>query len=149
MKTASEQPHTVRTRLTTNSKIIKTIIAAILDKKGEDVISLNLKKIPEAIADFFIICEASNPNLVKAIADNVEKMVLEECGEKPFKMEGKQGEKWILVDYVDVVVHCMMPEARGFYNMEELWHDAQKKEHIAKSNAERDFPITKTIDGTK
>jgi ribosome-associated protein len=69
--------------------------------------------------------------MVKAIADNIEKKVLEECGEKPFKFEGKQGEKWILVDYVDVVVHCMMPETRGFYNLEELWHDAEKKEHTS------------------
>ncbi len=129
MKTnGSESPGT-KVRLTTNSKIIKTIISAILDKKGEAVVSLNLKNIPEAIADFFIICEASNPNLVKAIADHVEKQVWELCGEKPFKTEGKYGEKWILVDYVDVVVHCMLPEARHFYNLEDVWHDAAKKEH--------------------
>lgn len=129
MKTVSTANTLQRPRLTTNSKIIKTIVAAILDKKGEEVISLNLKKIPEAIADFYILCEASNPNLLKAIADNVEKKVMEECGEKPYRMEGKQGEKWILVDYIDVVVHCMMPEARAFYNMEELWSDAEKKEY--------------------
>lgn len=117
------------TRLTTNSKIIKTIVNAIHDKKGEEVVSLNLKKIPEAVADFFVICEANNPNLVKAIADNVEKMVKEECDEKPYRFEGKQGEKWILIDYVNVVVHCMMTDVRGFYNLEDLWQDAQKKEH--------------------
>lgn len=116
-------------QLTTNSKIFKTIVSAIQDKKGEDIISLNLKKVPEAIADFFIICEASNPNLLKAIADNVEKDVKEHCGEYPYKYEGKQGDKWILIDYVNVVVHCMMPETRGFYNLEELWSDATKKEH--------------------
>jgi ribosome-associated protein len=129
LKSASEEPKTVLTRLTTNSKIIKTIIAAIQDKKGEEVISLNLKKIPESIADFFIICEAGNPNLLKAIADNVEKKVKEVCGEWPYRFEGKQGDKWILIDYVNVVVHCMMPEMRGFYNLEDLWQDAQKKEH--------------------
>lgn len=116
-------------QLTTNSKIIKTIVSAIQDKKGEEIISLNLKKVPEAIADFFIICEASNPNLLKAIADNVEKEVKEQCGEYPFKYEGKQGDKWVLIDYVNVVVHCMLPETRGFYNLEELWSDATKKAH--------------------
>lgn len=131
MKTSNDVTSVAKTKLNTNSKLMKTILAAILDKKGEEVVSLNLKKIPEAIADFFIICEANNPTLVKAIADNIEKKVLEECGEKPFKFEGKQGEKWILVDYVDVVVHCMMPETRGFYNLEELWHDAEKKEHTS------------------
>ncbi len=129
MKTITEGSKKSKARLTLNSKIIKTIIAAIQEKKGEEIIALNLKKIPEAIADFFIVCEASNPNLVKAIADNVEKMVFEVCGEKPFKMEGKQGEKWVLVDFVDVVVHCMMPETRGFYNLEDLWQDAEQKKY--------------------
>lgn len=128
MKTGAAEKNRQKPRLTLNSKLIKTIIAAIQDKKGEGIISLNLKKIPEAVADFFIICEASNPNLLKAIADNVEKEVLENCIEKPFKFEGKQGDKWILIDYVNVVVHCMMTEMRGFYNLEELWQDAEKKE---------------------
>ena len=130
MKTLTEEKGKQKSRLNTNSKIIKTIVAAIQEKKGEEVISLNLKKIPEAVADFFIICEANNPNLVKAIADNVEKIVKEECGERPYRFEGKQGEKWILIDYVDVVVHCMMSDMRGFYNLEELWQDAERKEHI-------------------
>lgn len=129
MKTPSQETPSTQAKLTQNSRIIKTIIAAILDKKGEEIISLNLKKIPEAIADYFIVCEASNPNLLKAIANNIEKEVLEKCGEKPFKFEGKQGEKWILVDYVDVVVHCMMTDTRAFYNLEELWQDAEMKEH--------------------
>lgn len=129
MKTVTDAKAKQKTRLTTNSKIIKTIIAAIHEKKGTEVISLNLKKIPEAVADFFVICEANNPNLVKAIADNVEKRVQENCGEKPYKFEGKSGEKWILIDYVDVVVHCMMSDVRGFYNLEDLWQDAEKKEY--------------------
>jgi ribosome-associated protein len=129
LKTVTEAKAKQKTRLTTNSKIIKTIIAAIQEKKGSEVISLNLKKIPEAVADFFVICEANNPNLVKAIADNVEKRVQENCGEKPYKFEGKSGEKWILIDYVDVVVHCMMSDVRGFYNLEDLWQDAEKKEY--------------------
>ncbi|MBK7691501.1 MAG: ribosome silencing factor [Bacteroidetes bacterium] len=129
LKTVTDAKAKQKTRLTTNSKIIKTIIAAIQEKKGTEVISLNLKKIPEAVADFFVICEANNPNLVKAIADNVEKRVQENCGEKPYKFEGKSGEKWILIDYVDVVVHCMMSDVRGFYNLEDLWQDAEKKEY--------------------
>lgn len=129
MRTSLEAPVKQKSSLTYNSKIIKTIIAAIQDKKGEEIISLNLKKIPESIADFFIVCEASNPNLLKAIADNVEKKVHEECDEKPYKQEGRQGDKWILIDYVNVVVHCLMPETRGFYNLEELWQDAERKQH--------------------
>ncbi len=129
MKTVTDPTPKKLQRLTLNSKLIKTIIAAIHEKKGEEIISINLKKIPEAVADFFIVCEGSNPNLIKAIADNIEKMVQQECGEKPFKFEGKSGEKWILVDYVNVVVHCMTPDVRGFYAIEDLWHDAEQKEH--------------------
>ncbi len=129
MKTTTDEKPKKIARLTLNSKLIKTIIAAIDEKKGEEIISINLKKIPEAVADFFIVCEANNTTLLKAIADNIEKRVQEECGEKPFRFEGKSGEKWILVDYVNVVVHCMMADVRGFYALEELWHDAEQKEH--------------------
>lgn len=129
MKTSIDEKPNRLSRLTLNSKLIKTIIAAIDEKKGEEIVSINLKKIPEAVADFFIICEAGNPNLLKAIADNVEKRVLELCGEKPYRFEGKSGEKWLLVDYINVVVHCMLPDMRGFYALEEVWHDAEQKKH--------------------
>ena len=118
-------------RLNRNSKIFKTIINAILDKKGENVVSLDLRKIPEAVADFFVICEASNNNQLRAIADNVEKEMKEKCGEKPFKHEGRQAEQWILVDYVNIVVHIMLPEPRKFYQLEELWSDAVITEHLS------------------
>lgn len=129
MKTTSEEKPKKLSRLTLNSKIIKVILASIDEKKGEEIVSINLKKIPEAVADFFIVCEASNPNLVKAIADNVEKRVQEECGEKPYRFQGKSGDKWILVDYINVVVHCMMPDVRALYSLEEVWHDAEQKQH--------------------
>ena len=118
-----------QTRLTRNNKIFKSIIKAIQEKKGENIISLDLRKIPEAVADFFIICEASNPTLLKAIADFVEFDVKEKCGEMPYKHEGKQGQQWILIDYINVVVHIMLPEPRKFYQLEELWSDAQGLEH--------------------
>lgn len=129
MKTSNDELVKKTSRLTLNSKLIKTILAAIDEKKGEEIISINLKKIPEAVADFFIICEASNPNLLKAIADNVEKRIQENCGEKPYRFQGKSGDKWILVDYINVVVHCMLPETRALYSLEEVWHDAEQKQH--------------------
>lgn len=117
------------TKLTKSSKIIKTIIATIHDKKGENVISLDLRKIPEAVADFFIICEANNPTLLKAIADEIEHEVKEKCGESAYKHEGRQAQQWILIDYVNVVVHIMLPEPRKFYRLEEMWSDAVSTEH--------------------
>ena len=117
------------TRITRNSKLFKVIIHAIQEKKGERIVSLDLKKIPEAVTDFFIICEATNPIQLKAIADFVEEEVKKKCGEIPYKHEGRQGEQWILIDYVNIVVHIMLPEPRKFYKLEEMWSDASVMEH--------------------
>lgn len=117
------------TRLTRSSKIFKAIIHAIHEKKGENVISLDLRKIPEAVADFFIICEANNSTQLKAIADYIEYDVKEKTGELVYKHEGKQGLQWILIDYVNVVVHVMLTETRKFYQLEEMWSDAPAMEH--------------------
>jgi ribosome-associated protein len=117
------------TRLTKNSKIFKTIIHAIQEKKGEHIVSMDLRKIHEAVADFFIICQANNPNQLKAIADEIEHQVKENCSESPYKHEGRQAQQWILIDYVNVVVHVMLPEPRKFYQLEELWSDAPATEH--------------------
>jgi ribosome-associated protein len=118
------------TRLSRSSRVFKTIINAIHEKKGERVISLDLRKIHEAVADFFIICEATTSTQVKAIGDFVQEKLKEECDEIPFKHEGYQHAKWILVDYVNVVVHVMQPETRRFYQLEELWSDADLMEHF-------------------
>jgi len=117
------------TRLTRNSKIFKTIIQAILDKKGEHIISLDLRKIPEASADFFIVCEATSTTQIKAITDYIEDQVRLLCGELPYKHEGKQAAQWVLIDYVNVVVHAMHPESRKFYQLEEMWSDAVSQMH--------------------
>ena len=115
--------------LTRNSKIIKTIIAAIQEKKGENIISLDLRKINEAVADFFIVCEASNQPQVRAIADNVVDQVREKCEENPYHHEGYQQLQWVLIDYVNVVVHVMQSETRKFYQLEEMWSDAAAADH--------------------
>jgi ribosome-associated protein len=117
------------TRLSRSSKIFKSIVHAIHEKKGQNVVSLDLKKIPEAVADFFIICEATNPNQLKAIADSIEFEVKENLGEVAYKHEGRQGEQWVLIDFVDIVVHIMLPETRKFYQLEEMWSDAPSMEH--------------------
>ncbi len=116
-------------KLTKNSKLFKSIIAAIQEKKGENIVSLDLRKIPEAVADFFIVCEATSQPQVKAIADNIEARVKENCGENVFHKEGLQSMQWVLVDFVDVVIHVMQPETRKFYNLEEMWSDAAVEEH--------------------
>ena len=116
-------------RLNRNSKIFKTIIRGIQDKKGENIVSLDLRKIPEAVADFFIICEANNQPQIRAISDFVEEEVKKKCQETPYHYEGKQNLQWVLIDYVNIVIHIMTPETRKFYKLEEMWSDAPLEEH--------------------
>jgi ribosome-associated protein len=116
-------------RLTKNSRIFKAVIHAIQEKKGHNIISLDLRKIPEAVADFFIICEASSTTQVKAIADFIEVHIKDACDERPYKHEGIQALQWVLLDYVNIVIHIMLPESRRFYKLEEMWSDAALDEH--------------------
>jgi len=117
------------TKLTKSSRLFKTIIKAIQEKKGENIVSLDLRKIHEAVADFFIICEASNPQQVRAIAEFTEEEVRKQCDEQAYKHEGYQALQWVLIDYVNIVVHVMLPEPRKFYQLEEMWSDAAREEH--------------------
>ena len=116
-------------RLTKNSKIFKAIIHAIKEKKGDHIVSFDLRKIPEAVADFFIICEASSTTQVRAIADYVEEHIKKDVQESPYHSEGHQAAHWILIDYVNIVVHVMQPETRKFYKLEEMWSDAEVEEY--------------------
>jgi ribosome-associated protein len=115
------------TRLNKNAKILKTLIHAIQEKKGENLMLLDLRRIPEAVADFFIICEATSQTQVKAIADYTQTHVKDVLGELPYRHEGQQNAHWILIDYVNVVVHVMQPEARKFYRLEEMWSDGESE----------------------
>ena len=119
----------VSKRINRNSKLFKTILAAILEKKGEEIVSLDLRKIPEAVADFFLICDARSQPQIRAIAEHIEQLVKEKCGEVPYRSEGNQKLQWVLIDYVDVVVHVMLPENRTFYRLEEMWSDALTMKH--------------------
>lgn len=115
-------------RLTRSSKILKVITKAIQDKKGEHLVSLDLRKIPEAVADFFVICEAGSSTQVKAIADHVEEEVWAQCGERIYRHEGHSGLHWVIVDFINVVVHVFQQETRKFYRLEEMWSDAVVEE---------------------
>ena len=116
------------TKLSKNSKLYKTVIKAIQDKKGENIVVLDLRKIPEAVADFFIICEGTSTPQIRAIASEIEDKVKEASGEGVFHKEGFQNLQWVLMDYVNIVIHIMMPEPRAFYSLEEMWSDATIEE---------------------
>ena len=125
---ASRKKNTI-TRLNANSRIFKLIIKAIQEKKGEQIVSLDLRKIPEAVSDYFIVCQATTNIQVRAIADHVEDTIKKQLGELPYRHEGYHALQWVLIDYVNVVVHVMQPEARKFYKLEEMWSDAPLQEY--------------------
>ena len=123
-----DKPSTIR-RLNRNSKIFKSVIQAIGEKKGENIISLDLRNIPEAVADFFVICDAGSGTQVKAIADCIEEKVKKQTGESPYRQEGTAALQWVLIDYINIVVHIFQPETRRFYQLEEMWSDASRMDH--------------------
>ncbi|MDC1283892.1 ribosome silencing factor [Saprospiraceae bacterium] len=101
------------------------IIDAIQDIKGKNIVSLDLRNLDEAPADFFIICEGDSTTQVSALAGNVIKRVKDELGVIPGNREGMINAKWVLVDYFNTVVHIFYPETRQFYDLEDLWNDAE------------------------
>lgn len=125
--TALQGRKKANTRLTRNSKLFKSILKSIKDKKGEEIVSLDLKKIDEAVADFFVVCQANSNIQIKAIADFIEETVWNECEEKPYHVE--YGKDWTLIDFVNIVVHVFQSEQRKFYDLEGLWEDAERMEH--------------------
>ena len=125
---ASRRKSTI-TRLNSNSRIFKFILKAINEKKGENIVSIDLRKIPEAVSDYFVVCEASSTTQVRAIADFVEETIKKELGEIPYRHEGFNALQWVLIDYVNIVVHIMLPQTRKFYKLEEMWSDAALSEH--------------------
>ncbi len=105
-------------------KLIETIVGAIEDKKGKNIVSLDLSGFDGAICSTFVVCNADSTTQVAAIADGIEEKVRETLGEKVWRVEGQQTALWIAMDYVDVVVHIFTTELREFYKLEELWADA-------------------------
>ncbi len=100
------------------------IIDAIQDIKGKNIVKIDLQSLAEAPADWFIICEGESTTQVRAISENISKRVKNEMRILPNHIEGVDGSKWILVDYFDTIVHVFYPETRNFYDIEDLWSDA-------------------------
>ncbi|MBS1851256.1 MAG: ribosome silencing factor [Acidobacteria bacterium] len=102
-------------------------IAACQDKKAEQITTLELEKGSGAFTDYFVVCSGSNPRQVQAIADEVEER-LKKAGLRPTHVEGYRQAEWVLLDYVDFVVHVFSEKAREFYDLERLWKSAKKIE---------------------
>ena len=111
-------------KLNSTQTILDAIIEKALEKKASDLIVLNVKSLT-SITDYFLICSASTEPQIKAICDNIRKGT----PHKPFHIEGYEKLSWVLLDYIDVIVHVFKTEERKYYNIEKLWADAPKKEY--------------------
>ena len=109
----------------TAEALIDPIIKGIEEKKGQGIQVFDLRNTGHAVCDFFVICNADSSTQVDAIAYSVEEFVKKLTGESPWKSEGFENKEWILIDYVNVVVHVFQTAVRDFYKLENLWADGE------------------------
>ena len=107
-----------------NNLLLRNIIEGILEKKGQEIIDLDLTKVENSISDHFVICHANSNTQVSAIADSIEKKVKENLNQKAYHREGLMNAMWVLLDFNNIIVHVFQKEFRDYYRLEELWGDA-------------------------
>jgi ribosome-associated protein len=108
-----------------NKQLVDVIVEGMQEVKGQDIVCLDLREIPNSVTDYFIVCHGDSNTQVSAIAKSVEKETREKLQDKPFHKEGVNNSEWVLLDYVNVVVHVFYRETREFYDIEGLWADAK------------------------
>lgn len=106
-------------------QLTETIVKGILEIKGENIVLMDLKGLDGAVTNHFIICEGNSTTQIGSIKDSVQKVVRKELKERPWHVEGTENLEWVLMDYVNVVVHIFNKEKRDFYSLEKLWADAK------------------------
>jgi len=106
-------------------QLITSIIKGIEEVKGENITILDLREIENTVCDYFIICDGNSNTQVNAISGSIQKIVGKEIQEKPWHVEGEGNAEWVLMDYVNIVVHIFQKNIREFYDLESLWGDAK------------------------
>jgi ribosome-associated protein len=108
------------------ARLVDAIVKGIQEVKGKDIVHLDLRGVPNTVCDHFVICHGDSATQVEAIHNSVERFTREQLGEKPWHTEGVRNAEWVLMDYVDVVVHIFHRDKRGHYALEDLWGDAAR-----------------------
>jgi len=111
------------------ARLVDAVVQGIQEVKGKDVVHLDLRGVPNTVTDHLIICHGDSSTQVEAITGSVEKFTREKANEKPWHTEGERNGEWVLMDYVDVVVHIFHRDKRGYYALEELWGDATRRSY--------------------
>ena len=112
-------------KIVNNDQLISEIIKGIEEVKGENITILDLRDLENTVCDYFIICDGNSNTQVNAISGSIQKLVGKNLQEKPWHVEGESNSEWVLVDYVNIVVHIFQKQVREFYALEELWGDAK------------------------
>ncbi|GAB5565678.1 MAG: ribosome silencing factor [Winogradskyella sp.] len=106
-------------------QLITLIIAGIEEVKGKEITILDLREIENTVCDYFIVCEGTSNTQVNAIVNSIQKQVSKNSKDKPWHIEGTDNAEWVLLDYVNVVVHVFQKHIREYYDIESLWGDAK------------------------
>ena len=109
----------------TAKEIIEQIIEGVQEKKGKEIVVVDMLELGNSICDYFVICQGNSPTQVSAITDSIADMVREKCGKKPYAIDGLRNSQWVAMDYGDILVHIFLPDVRKFYDIEHLWADAK------------------------
>jgi ribosome-associated protein len=109
----------------TSKKLSGLIVKGMQEKKANDIVLMDLRKVKNAVADFFVICSGNSDKQLDAIADSVDAEVYKELNENPWHVEGKNNKEWMILDYTNVVAHIFRKDRRSFYALEKLWGDAE------------------------
>lgn len=116
---------TGKTKGPDSGALCRVIVEGMQEKKGSDIVILDLRKLKNAIADYFVICSGSSDKQIDAITDAIDDQVHKELKENPWHIEGKNNKEWMLLDYISVVAHVFRKDRREFYALEKLWGDAE------------------------
>ncbi|GIL23624.1 MAG: ribosomal silencing factor RsfS [Bacteroidota bacterium] len=108
-----------------SEKLSDAIVKGMQEKKASDVIVMDLRKVKNAVADFFVICSGNSDKQLEAIADSIDDEVYKIMKERPWHVEGKNNKEWMILDYISVVSHVFRKDRREFYSLEKLWGDAE------------------------
>lgn len=106
-------------------ELITLIITGIEDVKGQNINILDLRSIENSVCDYFVICDGNSNTQVNAIVNSIQKKVSKSVHEKPYQIEGVENAEWVLIDYINVVVHVFQKHKREYYDIENLWGDAK------------------------
>jgi len=106
-------------------KLSELVVKGMQEKKAHDIVLMDLRKVKNAVADFFVICSGNSDKQLDAIADSVDTEVYRELKENPWHVEGKNNKEWMILDYTNVVAHIFRKDRRSFYALEKLWGDAE------------------------